>query len=64
MVQLDREHYLLWIAEQLDKGTTENEIIMKLRLITNNKYANDRYRSYINDARRLKQRLSKRRKSR
>lgn len=50
-VPLDGEHYLDWIAEQLDAGTSEDEIIAGLRRFTKNHHTTRRLRKHINDAR-------------
>ena len=52
-VPLDGEHYLYWIAEQLDASTSEDEIVEELRRYTKNRYTTKRLKSHINDARPL-----------
>ena len=52
-VPLDGEHYLYWIAEQLDAGTPEIEIIEELRRFTKSRYTTQRLKSHIKDARPL-----------
>jgi hypothetical protein len=50
-VPLDGEHYLDWIAEQLDAGTSEDEIIAGLRRFNKNHHPTKSLRKHISDAR-------------